>query len=378
METLTPGPLPTSIQNRRLSGDIAAELATHVHHLSPNPSVSLAPVAASNRLPSSPDPYQTRFDDSARKKVTPRKPKKRLEEAFSGQTATPPQSASKGSRELAPKILTGTMQNDSHESQYGISSTPTHNIDFTSFPSTSGDLFGFPLSAPATAPVYSTKSFWDPDSSMGGMDLDFSTNDANMFATGSHRADNSFDWERTNQMFQDNVNMPQTQPVQQPAKRQRPLAPKAPHMNVDLLTSSLPSFEFNNSNNATNGDDPFSTVPLDGSVNPGLLFSRNNSATMSQGFEDVPLPPTRPATSHVMREPYQHQLRESKRDQEELRRSRSFRDSSSTRRLDRGTVSSPVKGSARPGLHRSLSDNRGKKAQGILCSRVGNISRLTM
>jgi hypothetical protein len=203
------------------------------------------------------------------------------------------------------------------------------------------------------------------------MDLDFTANDANMFATGSHRISNSFDWGRNNQMFQENVNVPPAQDIQQPAKRQRPLAPKAPRVDVDLPTS-LPPFEFSN-NTAPAQNDPFSAVSLDGSVDPGLLFSRNNSSSMSRTFEEVPLPATRPATSHVVREPYQHQLRESRRDQEELRRSRSSRENSAARRIDRGTVSSPIKGSARPGLQRSVSDSRSKNAQGKLFNRTCGI-----
>jgi hypothetical protein len=364
IDVATPGPTSHSVQNRQISGDLEAELATHVHHLSPNPNLPLPPVSSSVQLPSSPGPYQTshnRFDDSARKKVTPRKPRKRLEEAFSGQTATPPQTASKGSRKLAPKISTGTMQNDPQD-QYGISGNPNQNTDFSSFPSSSADIFGFSLSAPATAPVFTnTKPFWDPDSSMGGMELDFTAEDANMFATGSHRISNSFDWGRSNQLFQDNINIPQTQAIPQPTKRQRPLAPKAPKANTDLPTS-LPPFDFS-SNNTTAHDDPFAAMSSDGSVNPGLLFSRNNSRNLSSGFEDVVLPPSRPATSHIVREPYQHQKRESRRDQEELRRARSSRESSTTRRFDRGTASSPIKGSARPGLHRSNSE-RSNKSQG--------------
>lgn len=323
-----------------------------------------------NQSPSSSDPLpisNNRFDDSAKKKVTPRKPRKRLEEAFSGQTATPPQSASKGSRRLAPKISTSIMQNDAQDSHYGISGTPILNADFSAFPTTSSDLFGFPLSAPATAPVFTnTKPFWDPDSSMGGMDLDFTAEDANMFAPGSHRISSSFDWGRSNQMFQDNVNLPPSeelpQPAKQPTKRQRPLAPKVPKVNA--IANPLPPFDFNSSNIPPSQEDPFSAISLDGSVDPGLLFARNNSVSMTSGFEDVQLPAPRPATSHIERQPYQHQLRESRRDQEELRRSRSSREGSSSRRVDRGTVSSPIKGSARPSLQRSASDSRSKKNQG--------------
>ena len=367
VESSTPGPSTASAQSRRLSttGDITAELASHVHHFSPNPRLPLPPVDPSNQLPSSPGPYSTthnRFDDSATKKITPRKPKKRLEEAFSGQTATPPASTSKGSRKLAPKISTDKMQNESQDCHYGNSQTPTHHPNALHFPSSSAEFF-YPMSAPATAPVFAnTKPFWDPDASMSGMDLDFAA-DVDLFSTSSHRISNSFDWGRSNQMFQETVNVsqPSTQPEQTTtSKRQRPLAPKLPTTTAQL-GASLPPFDFNS---AAVSDDPFSVANLGGGVDPGLLFSRTNSVSMRSDFRDSALPPSRPVTSHIELKPYQHQLRESQRDLEELRRSRGSRENSKTRRIERGSVSSPIKAPSRPGIQRSISDSRSKRTQG--------------
>lgn len=93
---------------------------------------------------------------------------------------------------------------------------------------------------------------------------------------------------------------------------------------------------------------------------------------MPSEFEDVVLPAARPATSHVVREPYQHQMREAKEQQEALRRRRSSREGSASRRFERGTVSSPVKGSARPGLQRSVSDSRGKRTGKPLIARLAH------
>ncbi|PMD58124.1 uncharacterized protein K444DRAFT_532479 [Hyaloscypha bicolor E] len=377
VESSTPGPSTASAQSRRLSttGDITAELASHVHHFSPNPGLPLPPVDPSNQLPSSPGPYSTthnRFDDSATKKITPRKPKKRLEEAFSGQTATPPASTSKGSRKLAPKISTDKMQNESQDCHYGNSQTPTHHPNVLPFTSSSAEFF-YPMSAPATAPVFAnTKPFWDPDASMSGMDLDFPA-DVDLFNTSSHRISNSFDWGRSNQMFQETVNVsqPSTQPEQTTtSKRQRPLAPKLPTTTAQL-GASLPPFDFDS---AAVSDDPFSVANLGGGVDPGLLFSRTNSVSMPSGFGDSALPPARPVTSHMELKPYQHQLRESQRDQEELRRSRGSRENSKNRRIERGTVSSPIKGPSRPGLQRSISDSRSKRTQDRVISRTGRIS----
>lgn len=298
--------------------------------------------------------------------MTPKKPRKRLEEAFSGQTATPPASKSKGSRKLAPKLASDTMQNESQDGHYGSSQTPTHQQNLMSFQSSSSEFF-YPMSAPATAPAFSnTKPFWDPDASMGGMDLDFGTDETSMFNMGSHRMSNSFDWGRSNQMFQETVNVPNPSPnnasqgEQGTIKRQRPLAPKILASTKELLPSTLAPFDFNN---VSASEDPFSPSAI-GGVDPGLLFSRSNPVPMPSEFQDVHLPPTRPVTSHVELKPYQHQLRESMRDQEEMRRSRGSRENSRSRRLERGTVSSPVKGSARPGLQRSISDSRGRRSQG--------------
>lgn len=167
-------------------------------------------------------------------------------------------------------------------------------------------------------------------------------------------------------MFQETANVPSSQPEpkaqQAPApaasKRQRPLAPKVSQPQPDRnVATSLAPFDFNSTSTS---EDPFA-IGVD-AVDPGLLFSRT-ATTMASGFEDVSLPPPRPITSHnMLQEPYQHQMREFSRDQEDLRRSRSLRDNGGW--YDRGIVSSPVKGSARPGLHRSVSDSRSKRTQG--------------
>ncbi|KAE9379248.1 hypothetical protein N431DRAFT_155005 [Stipitochalara longipes BDJ] len=378
VDSSTPRPSTASVQTRRLSttGDISAELASHVHHFSPHSGLPLPPVDPSNQLPSSPGPYPTthnRFNDTAPQKVTPRKPKKRLEEAFSGQTATPPASASKGSRKLAPKISADKMQNDSQDGHYGNSQTPTHQHNVLPFPSSSAEFF-YPMSAPATAPVFSnTKPFWDPDASMSGMDLDFAT-DVDIFNTGSHRITNSFDWGRNNQMFQETINVSQPGTIQPEqtttTKRQRPLAPKLPTTTAELA-ASLPPFDFNS---PAISDDPFSVAHLGGGVDPGLLFSRSNSISAPSAFAESDLPPARPVTSHMELKPYQHQLRESQRDQEELRRSRGSRENSKPRRIERGSVSSPIKPSSRPGLQRSVSDSRSKRSQDRIIPRAGRIS----
>ena len=249
------------------------------------------------------------------------------------------------------------MQNDSNDGQYGTSGTPSQHPDILSFPSTSADIFGYPMSAPATAPIFdSSGAFLDPDTSMSGMDFDFMTDESGIFNTGSHRISSSLDWGRDNQLFQETVNATSNQSSTTPTKRQRPLAPKAPISGAGP-SARLTSFDFNSNKNdgqISGSGDPFSTSGS-GAVDPGLLFSEHNQASS---------PTTQPATGHVPQQPYEHQLRESRRDQEELHRSRSSHESSSGHRLDRGTMSSPIKGHGRPPLLRSVSDMRGRKGPG--------------
>lgn len=372
----TPRPSTSSSHFQPVSGvdDIAEDLSSHAHHLSAGPSVDPA-----NRLSSSPDPHSQasyRANVSPRTKSTPVKPKSRLQEAFSGQTATPPRSASKRTSKIAAKGTFHTMQHEPQDTRYGGSEIhdQSSQLMMSFAASTSSDLFSYPLTAPATAPIYGeNRSFWDPDTGMDDMGMDFSMDQVGILNSGSQRPGHSFDWTANDSMYQDNVVMAQQQEQQQqqqqqqhqqdePTKRQRPLASKSNMPNTSLPTSVAP-MQFDAS--AISGDS-FTGLGLSSAVDPVLLFSQNASTarTMSSEFEDVSLPPARPSTGGRMHEPYQHQLRESRRDMEELRRSRSTRERSSSYRIDRTAASSPVKSSARPGMQRSHSESHAKGARG--------------
>lgn len=224
-------------------------------------------------------------------------------------------------------------------------------------------MFTYPMTAPATAPIFTnTKPFWDPDSSMSGMDmdLDFSAGNNALFDPGmSHRISHSVDWGRSNQMFQDTVNIPAfSEDIAQPSRRQRPIISK------DSIPSTAPNisdpgFSFGGS---TMSEDPFAVAASSGAVDPGLLFTFPELTPSNLTGPELD-PPTlsysRPP-SQIVREPYQHQQRESRRDQEELRRSRSSKENKTVARHEKTFFSSPAKKSNRPGLQRSASDSRTK------------------
>ncbi|KAH8815793.1 hypothetical protein F5884DRAFT_194437 [Xylogone sp. PMI_703] len=374
VDIATPRPSTSSSQPHHFS-EIDNELSTHVHHLSPNPSLPLPPVDPANRLGSFPDLHtRTRrhFNESSVKKLTPAKHKKHLGEAFTGQTATPPHSASKGTRRRVSREIPDTMQHESQDDRFGgsgIHDQTPYMMSFTT--TTSADLFSYPLTAPA-APMYGdNRSFWDPDTSMRDMSMDFGTVGAGMLNVGSHRSTHSFDWDRSGSMYQDqgNVHMPQQQ---EPPKQQRLLAPKSDTPSTSLPASSTP-FQYHT---AAVSSAPFVGLDFNTAVDPLLLFSQSNTASraVASEFEDVTLPSTSQSIGGRIQEPYQHQLRESRRDMEELRRSRSARERGPGYRIDRASASSPVKSPARPGLQRSISDGRGRSVKGRTPSLGGRIS----
>lgn len=373
VDTSTVQVLSSLTQNGQyhVEGDVVTDLGMHVHQLSPNSALAIASAVSSNQQnPSASAPRsasRARFSDIS---MTPQRSKKRLDDPYSGQTATPPHSAGKGARKLAPKI--STVQNDSYIQSNGFeSATASNHHQPMEHSSASVDPFGYPMSAPASAPFFNDdKAIWD--TSMDGMDLDFSTNSAGIFHQG-HRPSNSMDWARSNQMFQESLNFSPRKSSEfkgesELRKRHRQIDSKSSLPTTTALPTSLPLLAFSS---ATSTSHSMAMEGFTGVVNPGLVYSRPNTGLSQGEFEDVSLPAPRGATSPFRHteilEPYQHQVREYTREQEELHRSRSFRQSSTLGyRIDRRTASSPVRSSTRPGFRRSASESRDELNKGML------------
>lgn len=366
----TPFQQATCGHKRQLSaGSIATEIASHVHHLSPNPNLPLPPVDPSRRLPSSPGPLAPGFghDLTLSQEKEPSAKRVRLggpvpeptqtQTRTQTQTATPPPSRRKGERRLAPKAPTDTMHNDQSyrpEFHAGTPQQPNHAARFVTSPT---DMFGFPLSVPASAAIFAdSQGFWDPDPSMGGMDLDFATSEAMFQSLNQHAvaAMGSFDWPRSNDMFQQEsgVAPPSNQAAKPPPKRERVLAPKPPaqsqendHPDVGMLGPSY----------TTSAGAPFGMASHHGGVDPGLLFSRPPSSHMESATLD-PLGPGASMPPLLQPAPLQSPARLPR----DLRRSASTKETMPSRRLD-VAASSSVRSASRPGLSRSFSENRGRK-----------------
>lgn len=346
---------------RLLSAEgLAVEIAAHVNHFSPNPNLPLPPVDPSRRLPSSPDTstlpkgFYAESDiplspTSARSRWSKKARRGTItEQQEPSQVISPPPTARKGERKLAPKL---NMQNDQTFGQPDFTDPTQHDMT-AALMGNPGDIFGYPMSAPATAPA----NFWDPSIHMN-MDLDFNIAGPHIFqppTPSSHRHTGSFDWNADIQLFQDaNVPPPSSnQENVQPVRRERALAPKPPASGAAATGTSDSAVP---ATHPTSLDDPFGIILPGDAVDPGLLFSRPQTSAMDSDFNAMAQSGSAEAA-----------IAESGKSQPvgQVRKSSSVRGARNGKLPDRAVASSPIKPSARPGLGRSYSENRGKRALG--------------
>jgi hypothetical protein len=356
-------------QKRSLSTDgIGLGVAVHGNELSPNPSLSLTPVDPSKVLRSSPAPSRTpTLDHSGAANQSPgpaeRSAKKvrrgtAVAEAH-GQVATPPPSTRKGERRLAPKLDTSAMQNDQDYGQQAHYMASAQQQGMGGFVTPQGDVFGYPLSAPATAPYAAQRSFWDPDPSLAGMDIDFTANGGVLQPATQHHGPGPVDWANANQLLPDQSGMAGHPSA---ADNNASLVSQPP---MSLLVTSSADHSMFAASYPTPIDDPFSISDASGAVNPGLLFSRPQTANVDAvSFNQAMLGPnSNPVPSQDSQLDSRGMSVSKGSGRAELRRSASAKDAT-PRKQDRTLASSPVKEAGRPGLSRSFSENRGKKAVG--------------
>ncbi|KAL2124221.1 hypothetical protein VTJ04DRAFT_586 [Mycothermus thermophilus] len=373
-----PTPFSGDTDERRSStaDGIGLGVGVNVNELSPAPSLSLPSVEPSKILRSSPNPLRTptadrtgpapanpATADSAER--TAKKPRRGtiIAPESQGQTATPPPSSHKGERKLAPKPA--TMQNDQDFiSQAHFVSPSPQQQSMGSFVASQNDMFGYPLSAPAATP-YGTRSFWDADPSLASMDIDFGAGSAGVFPTPTlHQVAGAVDWTTAAQLLPSPGGLASNGNAHSAAGTgATTLVSQAP---LSMLAASSADTSMLAASFAAPMDTSFGITDANGGVNPGLLFSRpqtavdSGSVTFSQGMPA--LSPTAPAAAgqdHPMAD--QGAPIPKPPAKVELRRSASAKDPA-PRKQERQLANSPVKDNGRPGLTRSFSENRGKKA----------------
>ncbi|KAH0490613.1 hypothetical protein TgHK011_002073 [Trichoderma gracile] len=360
---------PSYLGHKRLLSveELAVEIATRANIPPSNPNLPPPPVDPSRRLPSSPaalilstkaaaassDAHLGPAFSSSHAKSPKKLRRGTIEGSDAAQPLSPPPSAHKGGHnKLSPKV---NMQDDRGYGHPDFGDGFQGHHDMAAMMGGADDMFVYPLSAPP-----STANFWDPAM---GMDLDFSTAGAAFFQP-SHRHTGSFDWNSDIQLFQDPVppppppssNQENVQPnapnmQHQPPRRERMLAPKPPVIGQSAAASVTASAMFQ-----APMDDSFGLVtPMEG-VDPGLIYSRPPTSSMNADFN--------PAVNATSANVAATAEANSSRITAQPRRTNSLKETKRGKMPDRTFTSSPVKAMGRPELNRSVSDNRGKKANG--------------
>ena len=216
----TPTKSPTKVPDFKGSSigrDLETELASHVHHLSPNASLPLPPVEPSRQLSSSPNPSSTsetkrRRLNSNEASITPLKTSfdhsPNIATNFAGSMQTPPPTSTSASRRKAQQAQVAQLVKESAEkgrrmsfpnsgkyegaqgSTAPVEESPQHFAALQFSP----EGFGFPTSGPATAPVYPQhKLFWDPEQGDDTMNIDFPMDDTfTTFGMGMQKISDPF------------------------------------------------------------------------------------------------------------------------------------------------------------------------------------------
>lgn len=366
---------PSPGHTRLLStGSVAVEIASHANHYSsPASALPLPPVDLSRRLPSSPTaarPFPSPIEADCPSDFQQRSGNKKVRRGTLGgtspQTVTPPPSARKGERRLAPKPAASSMPHEEFESEF-VASAPQQQQILGGFVSAPMDIFGMPLSAPATTTAFDdTQGFWDPG--MSAMDIDFSIPVADSFHGTHHKPMESIDWGKPNEIFREaDVAPPKNQEIL-PQKTERLLAPKpAPMPNVDTSMTEAPVFAHSFHMHT---DDSFAPLNPVGGVDPGLLLTRPPSSSMEAVFDPMARPVLMNSLPSPQLPPAPAPAKEPKRGQ--VRRSASTRETGKAKKDERAPANPPVLSSSRPGLLRSASEGRARKPVG----RAGTLPNL--
>ncbi|KAH7329355.1 hypothetical protein B0I35DRAFT_404595 [Stachybotrys elegans] len=343
---------PTSSSNGHKRLLSAEEIASRANYFSPvDPAQRLASSPSTHNIPKEyrREPAQQQSPTLSRSRISKKAKRASNTSTEQTQTATPPPSTHKGGRKLAPKLI---MQNDQGFGQPDFTGASQQQHDLAALVGASEDMFSYPLSAPVTAPG----SFWDGSAPMA-MDLDFvAAAGPAMFQAGLPVTHNlpvtqagaaSFDWSGDLQFFPD-PSMSQHVPNPGNMQPSKLLVRKPDHNAPHGLGGSDPVHTF-----MTPTDDPFGMLSPSGAVNPGLLFSRPQTSPMEAAFN----PNMASLATGFPNDVAHASVAMSSR-------GTNGKEPGNVKPPNRQLASSPVKAAGRPGLGRSLSENRGKKAAG--------------
>lgn len=322
------------------------------------------------------------------------------------QIATPPPSARKGGRRIFPKLhKTATMQNDQglapqHQvSPEYMNASHQQQHQHASLTASRNDVYGYPMSAPATATTFSdVRSFWaGGDPHTASMTVGFAASGAHMLdcSVTFQRQFESTDWTQTGHASQAYITAG-TDALQQQRQQQNYEGHdlrQVPLKHMAQPTLDIPSVDHQAlyaGSYPTPIDDPFGVISPNGGVNPGLLFSRPLSSSIdllesahhatdaalalanaadfgkrqSPQYSSCSAPVVSRVTQSSPPQPL-HRLAPGIAQQKGLRRSSSAKEIAFRRKVgDRSSASSPIKSANRHAPARSQSESRGPRLLG--------------
>ncbi|KAL8850288.1 MAG: hypothetical protein Q9221_004798 [Calogaya cf. arnoldii] len=291
---------PLSAQN------LEEQIASHVHHLSPNPEQILPPVDTYRRLSSSPHPLSSKrlCNRTSETQLTPLKTGLDEEATSSmrsaGSMQTPPPTSTSASRREARRATIEKALNEQSAARRR-KSTPavtkgkkpevmaSHIETSPGFPSLqfSPEAFSFPHSGPATAPAFPQKLFWDQEPAQDAMSIDFSANDP--FALGMETDKNLDPF--------DSTQAPAT-PSRLPTISFHALEESQDDLAIFPVSAKVPAKKFARSRIANSA------------VNPSMLFSSPGQSS------ELPNIPTSQTEMDINLQPYAHQVLDAERETE--------------------------------------------------------------
>lgn len=235
-----------------------------------------------------------------------------------GSMQTPPPTSTSSSRrksqksQMARQSKDSDSKNNKEPSTLALVETNPHSLQL-SLPEDSPSQFAnlnfspealsFPMSGPATAPVYpQQKLFWDPEQNSGGMNLDMSLDDTfTAFGIQNSKPLDPFVSEHEQSDMAPFSTAPPFSSVESRAANIS--ASHAPALNQTNISSSTAIINHGSSNTKHRG-----TI-----FNPSLIFS---SPSSRQSQDSHPMPnSSQPQQDHMM-EPYAHQIRDAQIEKE--------------------------------------------------------------
>ncbi|KAI9779506.1 MAG: hypothetical protein M1839_007314 [Geoglossum umbratile] len=219
------------------------------------------------------------------------------------------------------------------------------------------DLYGYPLSAPASAPAFPHKLFWDPSSEVNGIGVSFDAGQHNLVNQNVQVSNQNMDWGVSGQ----NTRLSDQTGVSAVSFGSVPDS----HISQSLVSQpdSFSAFEFSQAPFPQTSPDSYTYIPAisDGAVNPNLIFSFSTQPGSSYRAEH-----SEPEVSRM--QPYQHQTQELERERE-LENTRKTRQQKSANTHGRSSTSSLnpyadlaslnpyAERTQHPNLKRSVSEN---------------------